>query len=207
MSLPYALIIAGGDGQRLGGVRKAELRIGGQRLIDRVTARLGAVASPLLVATGHGRLPPGDHIGVADLNAEFGGPLAGLAAAVDWLAARGITNGLIASAAVDTPFLPQNFIATMAQALGPHPAIFAAWGAAFYPPNALWQISALAALPAQIRAGTAPKSLKALLAEIGAARQDWQPACPLDPFDNLNTLADLIRLQRRAIAEQAEKLG
>ena len=46
MSLPHAVIIAGGEGQRLGGVRKADLRIGGVRQIDRVIEALGAVAAP-----------------------------------------------------------------------------------------------------------------------------------------------------------------
>ncbi|HTM76744.1 MAG TPA: NTP transferase domain-containing protein, partial [Devosia sp.] len=156
MSLPFAVIIAGGEGQRLGGVRKAELSIGGLRLIDRVAQRLGAVAPPLLVATGHGRLPCGNHIAIGDLNDRYGGPLAGLAAAVDWLTAQGISDGLLASIAVDTPFLPPDFIAVMARALDNQPAVFAGWGEAFYPPNAVWQLSAIATLPAQVRAGTAP---------------------------------------------------
>lgn len=198
MSAPHAVIIAGGEGQRLGGVRKAELRIGGRPLIDRVAGALHDTARPIVVATGHGRLPAGDYIGVSDLTDSFGGPLAGLAAAVDWLAARGVTEGLIASVAVDTPFLPPDFLAVMAQALGDEAAIGARWGEQSYPPNTLWRLAAIATLPARVRNGTAPNSPKALLAELGALTHDWQPACPADPFDNLNTLADLVRLQRRA---------
>ena len=200
MSAPHAVIIAGGEGQRLGGVRKAELRIGGSRLIDRVAGALHDVTRPILVATGHGRLPAGDHIGVGDLNDSFGGPLAGLAAAVDWLAARGVTDGLIASVAVDTPFLPPDFIAVMTETLGADAAIASRWGEEFYPPNTLWRLAAIATLPARVRDGTAPKSPKALLGELRATSHDWRPASPDNPFDNLNTLADLVRLQRRAAA-------
>ncbi|MGV8954008.1 MAG: molybdenum cofactor guanylyltransferase [Cypionkella sp.] len=198
MSPPHAVIIAGGQGQRLGGVRKAELRIGGSRLVDRVASALHDAAQPILVATGHGRLPTGPYIGVADLTDDFGGPLAGLAAAVDWLAAEGISDGLFVSVAVDTPFLPPDFIAVMTEALGNEAAIAARWGEQFYPPNTLWRLAAIATLPARVRNGTAPNSPKGLLAELGAATHDWRPALTDNPFDNLNTLTDLVRLQRCA---------
>jgi molybdenum cofactor guanylyltransferase len=201
MNQPHAVIIAGGEGQRLGGVRKAELRVGGQRLIDRVSGALHDVTRPILVATGHGRLPAGDYIGVADLNDDFGGPLAGLAAAVNWLVAQGATDALLASVAVDTPFLPPNFIAVMTEALGTDAAIASRWGEDLYPPNTLWRLSAITTLPARVRDGTAPKSPKALLGELGATSHDWRPASPTNPFDNLNTPADLVRLQRRARAQ------
>lgn len=204
MSPPHAVIIAGGQGQRLGGVRKADLKVGGRRLIDRVAIALGSVAPPLLVATGHGSLalPPGA-IGLPDLNDTLGGPLAGLAAAVDWLNDHGIADGLIVSSAVDTPFLPADFVAGMTAALESHSAVYARWGDEFYPPNALWRLSAIATLPARVRAGSAPRSLKALLEELGAVPHDWQRVASLDPFDNLNTLTDLMRLERRVMLQWA----
>ena len=199
MSVPYAVIIAGGEGQRLGGVRKAELKLGGRRLIDRVADALGEVAPPLLVATGPGhRAPSGDYVGVPDLDATLGGPLAGLAAAVDWLARNGVSDGLLVSVAVDAPFLPSDFVGVMTSALGDHAAVNAHWGDEFYPPNAVWRLSAVATLPERVRAGTAPKSLRALLLEIDAVSYDWQPRSPDNPFDNLNTVADMVRLGRRA---------
>ena len=199
MSPPYAVIIAGGQGQRLGGVRKADLKIGGRRLIERVTAALGTIAPPLLVATGHGFLTlPVGAVGLPDINDTLGGPLAGLAAAVDWLAEHGVTDGLIVSSAVDTPFLPADFVAVLTAALESRAAVYARWGDEFYPPHALWQLSAIATLPARVRAGTAPKSLKALLGEIDAVAQDWQALSAFNPFENLNTLDDLVRLGRRA---------
>jgi molybdopterin-guanine dinucleotide biosynthesis protein A len=195
----HAVILAGGQGQRLGGVRKAELRIGGVRLIDRVATALGPVESPLLVATGPEHpAPRGDFVGVADLTVPVGGPLAGVAAAVDWLANRGITEGLLVSVAVDTPFLPADFVARMQQALGAHDAAYASWGSEFYPPNALWRLPALQTLPERVRAGTAPKSLKALLSTGDAVACDWHAAAAPNPFENLNTLGDLVRLGRRA---------
>lgn len=200
MSAPYAVIIAGGQGQRLGGVRKGELRIGGIRLIDRVRLALGAVAEPLLVATGPGgdSSADGGWLAVADLDGPVGGPLAGLAAAVDALRRIGVDKGVLVSVAVDTPFLPQGFAQIMESALGEAAAAYAAWGDAFYPPNAVWRIEALAALPGQVRDGTAPNSLKALHKQLDALKYDWRAGFEQDPFANLNTLADLVALQRRA---------
>ncbi|UJW85947.1 molybdenum cofactor guanylyltransferase [Devosia sp. SL43] len=202
MSLPHAVIIAGGEGQRLGGVRKADLRIGGMRQLDRVIRALGAVAAPVLVSVG----PMGRSIGLApdcvavpDIVAECAGPVAGLVAAVDWLAGQEIVDGLLVSAAVDTPFLPRDFVARMGAALGAAPAAFAAWGDDFYPPNAIWRIEAITALPDRVRSGAAPASLKALLRELGARRVDWQTERSDNPFRNINTVADLVDLQRIAV--------
>ena len=164
MSL-HAVIIAGGKGERLGGVRKADLRIGGARLVDRVAEALGVVEAPLMIATGPGdvrfRLPAGA-VAVPDLDAPVGGPLAGLAAAVEALRVQGIGVGLLVSVAVDTPFLPADFVSVMRDGLGSSPAAYAACREQFYPPNAIWRIEALTALPEQVRTGKAAHSLKAL---------------------------------------------
>ncbi|MHA6730460.1 molybdenum cofactor guanylyltransferase [Devosia sp. A369] len=201
MSLPHAVIIAGGQGARLGGVRKADLRIGGKRLLERVTAALGGVATPLMISTGpdSGRaVASGDSLAVDDLPGPVGGPLAGLAAAVDNLQRRGIHAGLLISVTVDTPFLPGDFVAAMEAGLGDAPAAYAAWGAEFYPPNAIWQLAALAGLPQQVLRGEGPKSLKALHEALGPRRVDWAPHYTDNPFANLNTLADLLSLERLA---------
>lgn len=201
MSLPHAVIIAGGQGARLGGVRKADLRIGGIRLLARVTAALGNVATPLLVSTGpdSGRgMIHNDSHAVRDLPGPVGGPLAGLAAAVDNLQRRGIHSGLLISVTVDTPFLPADFGAGMLAGLGDASAAYAAWGAEFYPPNAIWQLAALAGLPQQVLQGDAPRSLKALHETLDARRVDWAPRHVDNPFANLNTLADLLTLARRS---------
>jgi molybdopterin-guanine dinucleotide biosynthesis protein A len=201
MSPVHAVIIAGGEGQRLGGVRKADLRIGGVRQIDRVVAALWPVAPPILVSTGpeHRRLDlPVDCAALPDLDAPYGGPLAGLAAAVDRLAREGIIQGLLMSVAVDTPFLPANFVQRLEAALGATPAAFAAWGGDFYPPNAIWRIESLQQLPASIMSNAAPASLKALQRELGAVRVDWAEDAAANPFLNVNTVADLIAVQRIA---------
>ena len=85
-----AVILAGGKGERLGGVIKANLRIGGVRLLDRVAAALGPDIAPVVVAIGHfepSAIPLGPQmIAIPDLVSGYVGPLAGFAAAIAWLA-------------------------------------------------------------------------------------------------------------------------
>lgn len=201
MNLPHAVIIAGGRGERLGGVRKADLRIGGRRLVDLVIEALGAVAPPLMISTGprdDWRGLPGNAVAVPDLDADVGGPLAGLAAAIAALQAEGVDKGMLVSVAVDTPFLPAGFAAAMQAALGEASAGCAACGDQFYPPNAIWRIEALAELPDQVRRNRAPRSLKALQQELGARQVDWTASHAANPFANVNTVADLVALGRIA---------
>lgn len=201
MTLPHAVIIAGGSGGRLGGVRKADLRIGGKRLVDRVAGGLGPLASPLMLSVGpedDGRGMRTGSLRVTDLSAPVGGPLAGLAAAVASLLSRGITDGVLVSVAVDTPFLPGEFCATMVTALGDDEAVLAGWRDDFYPPNAAWRIGALATLPDRVLQERAPRSLRALHEQLGARRIDWAGSHVRNPFVNLNTPADLVALGRIA---------
>jgi molybdenum cofactor guanylyltransferase len=196
------VIIAGGEGRRFGGVLKSELRVGGVRLIDRVAARFSR-CDPLLVV--HGRhdaarlsLPDGA-LAVPDLESDYGGPLAGLAAAVDWLATRGWSDHVVMSA-VDSPFLPADYVPRLLEALTDAPGAVARCGEQPYPTNSAWRLAAIATLPTEVRAGTAPRSLKRLAERLGAAAVDWSIGAVGDPFANANTPEDLAALDARARA-------
>ena len=189
----YVVILAGGAGARLGGVRKADLRVGGVPLLNRVAEALGQSSHPLLIATGPGAAASGslsgDIIAIPDAHDQHAGPVAGLCAAVAWLEREGISNGLLLSVAVDTPFLPTDYADRLCTALESSAAAAAAWRGQVYPTNALWRLESLAkALPEA-------SSPKRLLAALGAATVNWDT--PVDPFANLNTLADLMALQGR----------
>jgi molybdopterin-guanine dinucleotide biosynthesis protein A len=189
----HVLILAGGAGARLGGVRKSDLRVGGRPLLHRVVDALGPLENPLLVSTGPGTPPPDlppHAVPVPDRNYEHAGPVAGLAAAVSALERRGIRGGLLLSVAVDTPFLPADYSARLVAALGSAPAAAASWQDQLYPTNALWRLENLAVvLPRAV-------SPKGMLSTLGAVTVNWDT--PADPFANLNTLADLTALQKRA---------
>lgn len=200
MSPPYAVILAGGQGSRLGEVRKGDLRIGGRRLLERVVETLDGVRNPVLVSTGPLKwattLPAGC-VSVADLSGEHTGPLAGIVAALTMLARQGVDSGVLISVAVDSPLLPDDFVARLMTGVDDAPAAFAGWGTAFYPTNAAWRIEALADIASALGKTGALRSPKALQRQLGARLVDWSGVVPHDPFANVNTLADLIGLQKR----------
>lgn len=200
------LILAGGRGERLGGVIKSELVIGGVRLLERVAERLGA-CSPLLV--GHGRIdPPALHlpagmVAVPDLDGDYAGPLAGLAGAIAYINTLATPPELLVSVAVDTPFLPDDFVTRLVDGLGDAPAAVAAYGGQPYPTNAIWRMARFRDLPERVRAGTAPHSLKSLSSGAGGRTIEWPESTAGDPFANVNTPEDLANLQQRAAAAGA----
>lgn len=198
MTRAAAVILAGGRGERLGGVIKADLSIGGVRLLDRVAAVLAA-ADTLLVAQGphHFTLPPGT-VGLPDLPTGYAGPLAGLAAAADWALRQPEPPDILVLAPVDTPFLPSDYLSRLTAPLAAAPASVAAFAGQTYPTSSAWRLAAIATLPDAVRTGTAPHSLKRLAESLGAVATDFPPHAGGDPFANANTPADLAALERRA---------
>lgn len=193
-----AVILMGGRGERLGGADKALLEIGGRTMLSRVLEATQG-CSPLLLATGRAARPELDQISVTDIAGDYAGPLAGVAAAVNALADSSITH--LFSLAVDTPFFPADFLAQALPLIGDADVVLGAYGAQDYPPNSLWRLSALADLPEEVRAGTAPRSLKRLAERLRSVRLDYATLAPQDPFANANTPQDLANLRRRAADE------
>jgi molybdopterin-guanine dinucleotide biosynthesis protein A len=195
------LILAGGRGERLGGVIKSGLVVGGARLLDRVADRLVECA-PLLVARGRIErelleLRPG-MIAVPDLDGDYAGPLAGVAGAIAYLNGLTTPPELLISVAVDTPFLPADFVARLVDGLGEAPAAVASYAGQPYPTNAIWRVTRFRDLPEQVAAGTAPHSLKSLYTQAGGIDIEWPTTAAGDPFANVNTPADLAELEHRA---------
>ncbi len=197
-----AVILAGGKGERLGGIVKANLVIGGERLIDRVTRAIAGSVSTILIA--HGGADPRAlaldprQTAIPDLAADYGGPLAGVAAAAAWCTAQPESPEYLLSVAVDTPFFPGDFVPRALAAIGAAPAILAHYGTQVYPTDAVWRLASVGALPGQVLAGTAPRSLRRYAAEIGAIALDWPQQSAGDPFASANTPADVRELQARA---------
>jgi len=193
-----AVILAGGRGERLGGVVKAALRVGGIRLLDRVMARVAA-CQPIVIAHGpHDPalldLPAGV-LPVPDLPTTYAGPLAGFAAAVDALPDD---IELLVCAAVDAPFLPADYVGRLVAGLGNAAAAVASHAGQPYPTNAIWRVERIRDLPSQVLAGTAPHSLKSLAASVNAVRVEWPASAGDDPLANINTPEDLASAEARA---------
>lgn len=189
-----AVILAGGRGERLGGVNKALIEIGGRRLID-LAVEAAAGCDPVLVAVGRdGYAVPGGTQPILDLDGDYGGPLAGVASAVQHLSGSGVDALL--SLAVDTPLFPRDFLDRVKPLLGSAAVVVGAYGPQDYPTNALWRLDAIHNLALDVAAGTAPRSLKRLAATLGAVRLDYAEIVPSDPFRNANTPEDLTFLRQ-----------
>lgn len=195
-----AVILAGGRGERLGGVIKANLVIG-TRLLDRVGA---ALVGADIVLVAHGAIAPEaigllpGQIPVPDPDSSYGGPLAGLAGAVAWALAQSRPPQILVLAPVDTPFLPPDYLSRLVAGLGDGPAAVAAYGDQPYPTSSAWRLAAIADLPDAVRASTAPHSLKRLAERLGAVTVPFPAHAGGDPFANANTPAELEALRRRA---------
>lgn len=196
-----AVILAGGRGERLGGANKALLDLNGETFVERAM-RACAGCSPVLVAVGRQEfdLPAGTSA-ILDIEGSYAGPLAGVAAAVGALE-NGNHDALL-SLAVDGPLFPADFLERALPLLDKAPAIIAAYGGQLYPTNGLWRLSAIRALPAGVRDGTAPHSLKRLSERLGATVLDYAEFVAEDPFRNANTPQDLAFLRGAARAGRA----
>ncbi|MDB5538414.1 MAG: MobA [Devosia sp.] len=204
--MPAALILAGGRGERLGGAIKSELVVGGVRLLDRVAAAVDGCA-PVLVA--HGRIDPAllrlsrTMIPVPDLDGDYAGPLAGLAGAMAYLGTLAQPPELLVSAAVDTPFLPRDFVERLRAGLDKAAAATSSFAGQPYPTNAIWRVARFFDLPDRLAAGEAPRSLKSLAAAAGGVTVEWPITAAGDPFANVNTPEDLAEMERRAAPGRA----
>jgi molybdopterin-guanine dinucleotide biosynthesis protein A len=186
----FGLILAGGEGRRLGGADKALVVLGGRTLLSRAAVRLGPQVERLaLSANGD----PARFRGfggpiLPDAGPGRDGPMAGLLAGLDWCAAEG--GDVLATVPVDTPFLPADLVARLAAAGAP--AIAQSSGRA-HPACGLWPVSLRAALRTAL--GDGERRLGRWAEAAGAARVVFAPAVP-DPFLNINTPADLAEAER-----------
>lgn len=110
-----AVILAGGQATRMGGGDKCLRRIGPDRLIDLVIARLAPqVGAMVLNANGNAaRFAEFGQPVVPDSVVGYAGPLAGVLAGMDWAATQGFDQ--IVSVAADTPFFPTDLVARLVE--------------------------------------------------------------------------------------------
>ncbi|MDO6824121.1 molybdenum cofactor guanylyltransferase MobA [Marinobacter sp. 1_MG-2023] len=109
-----AVILAGGQANRMGGGDKGRLMLGDQSLIERVIERITPQVDAV-VLNANGDLSRYDDLSlpvVADSIGDFPGPLAGVLAGMDWAAEQG--HEWLISVAADTPSFPRNLAERLA---------------------------------------------------------------------------------------------
>ena len=139
------VILAGGLAKRMGGGDKCLLPLGGKTLLQRSIERAQPQVSELILnANGNSlrfarsRLPV-----IADLFANFPGPLAGIHAALTFMDERNPNNEWLASFACDTPFFPRDMVQQLLAAAGDSRLVVARSNGRVHPIFALWHASML----------------------------------------------------------------
>lgn len=189
---------------RMGGGDKARCDIAGSTMLDRVIARVAPQCEGLVLnANGnparwetqrwetHG-IPV-----IQDGLAGRQGPLAGLLAGFDWLAADRPDLEWLLSVSIDCPFLPNDLVARLHEARATQnvPLAIAMSAGRTHPVIAIWHISLREDLRDALDRGN--RKAGAFVERHAHATAEW-PTEPLDPFFNVNTPADLIAAQRLA---------
>lgn len=197
------LVLAGGLARRMGGGDKARIKIGRSTILDRVLATLSGQCVDIIInANGDPkRFEDTGCVVVADSVPDFAGPLAGILAGLDWLAAQ--DNGVewMLSVPGDCPFLPDDLVerlhlARRAMSAGV-PLACARSGEWRHPVVGLWPL----ALRENLRKALFDEGLHKIevwTARHGIAIAEW-PDQPIDPFFNVNTPEDAERATRIAL--------
>lgn len=180
-----AVILAGGQGKRIGGNKPLRM-LGGVTFLDRALDYASAVSSLVAVAVRDARQVGDAGLPVILDEAAIGGPLAGLVSALRFALDEGAAAVLTIPA--DMPFLPNDLAGRLVVALPPNGAALASSGAHLHPVCGLWSTGALDAIPPYLASGR--RSLKGFAEAVGYAPVDW-PTEPLDPFFNINSEQDL----------------
>ncbi|MFP5329619.1 MAG: molybdenum cofactor guanylyltransferase [Alphaproteobacteria bacterium] len=186
-----AVILAGGEGSRIGG-GKPQRRLGGRPLLEQAVNQAGQWSQDVAVAVRDERQAGGAKVRVIFDEPEIDGPLGGLAAALRF--ARKSDAEAVLSLAADMPFLPHNLGERLQREIGGNLAAVAASGGRLHPVCGLWRAAALVRLPSYLATGK--RSLKGFAESIGFIEVEW-PAEPDDPFFNINTREDLQAAQSR----------
>lgn len=183
------VILAGGQGKRLGFREKAFEMIAGTTCLARVRARLADQIPLIAVSTSSNAelwracdLPI-----LPDVSAnERQGPLSGILSSLRYAGELGCA-GIIA-APVDTPFLPMDLVARLSRALDDSNAdIAVAASDRVIPVVGLWRASLLPAVEAAFREGI--RAPRTLIDQLSSVVVTW-PSTPFDPFANLNEERD-----------------
>ncbi|MDO5049096.1 MAG: glycerate kinase [Actinomycetaceae bacterium] len=104
-----AIILAGGSGQRLGGVSKSDLTIGGERFLDQIvrTLREDGIPDSRIVVVGPDSLRVPEGIALTFEDPPRGGPGAGIFAGLKFLGYEDVSSGaddLVLVTTCDAPF-------------------------------------------------------------------------------------------------------
>jgi molybdopterin-guanine dinucleotide biosynthesis protein A len=186
MSGVSGIVLAGGQGRRMGGVDKGLQPLRGRPMIEWVLERLAPQVSEVILNANQNleRYAKYGHRVVRDEVGGFAGPLAGLHAGL-----KAAAQPLVVTVPCDSPFLPGDLVSRLRNSLQQNQLAVAKTGEQPHPVFAL--------MKREVR-----ESLEAFLAQGGRKIDAWYAALKVIevPFDdeaegfrNINTLEELRR--------------
>lgn len=178
------VLLAGGRSSRFG-AEKAVALFDGKPMMDTVVLafadlpRFAVSAKPASAAAARA-----DDWGVVVLHDDASaseGPLAGVAAGLDWAKLEGFD--FIATAPCDAPLLPTDFVHRLVEGIRQAPAAYAITEQGEHPLCALWRVDVFETLKIRLGAGEHPAA-RTFLKQIGATPVHFDNA---SAFANANT--------------------
>ncbi|WP_400767824.1 molybdenum cofactor guanylyltransferase MobA [Methylosinus sporium] len=205
MTRCFGLILAGGQARRMGGVAKPLIEVGGAPILEHLLRRLAPQCLRLaLNANGDPSRYADFHLPiVADEVKGFAGPLAGVLAGLDHVAAHFPDVPLMLSVPADTPFVPLDLAARLASARAEAKAEIAVAksGDRVHHAVALWPV----ALREELRHALVKEDLRKVsgfIERYANAQVEWR-VDPYDPFFNVNRPEDVEQAERIAAGPEA----
>jgi molybdopterin-guanine dinucleotide biosynthesis protein A len=200
---PCGIILAGGLARRMGGGDKPLKEIAGKPILAHVIERLQPQCAALIL-NANGDPARFARFGlpvVADDVPDFAGPLAGILAGLDWVAANAPDAQHALSVAADTPFIPRDLVARLqaTRVSEECEVAVAASGGRTHPVIALWPV----ALRSELRRALVEegeRKIDRFTARYQVAEVSW-PNEPYDPFFNVNAAEDIAMAEAIATGE------
>ena len=194
------ILLAGGRSSRMGGGDKCLRLIGGRPILAHIIDRLRPQVADIVINANEGaeRFAPFGLPVVADGIAGYAGPLAGVHAGLEWVKANRPDIRHAVTVATDTPFFPQDLVATLLAASGDGAALrIAKSEAAMHYVIGLWPVVLAEPLKASLergerKVGTWVRDHEAI--EVVFPQVDVGGRA-IDPFFNINTPEDLARAE------------
>ena len=195
------IVLAGGRASRMGGTEKSFLAVGCLPIIERVLVALREQCGAVVInANGDpARFAAYGCAVVPDSLPDHPGPLAGLLAGLDHVAAHRPDTGFVLTVPGDAPFLPHDLVARLEDRRVADRAsiVRARSGDNDHGVVALWSV----ALREDLRHALVVEGLRkvgAFAARHPLATVTW-PSHPVDPFLNVNTPDDLVAAEKAAL--------
>jgi molybdopterin-guanine dinucleotide biosynthesis protein A len=185
------IVLAGGQGRRMGGVDKGLQLLNGRPMIAHVTARLAPQVDDIVINANQNReaYSTFGYPVVPDAIEGYAGPLAGLHAGL-----QAATQALVVTVPCDSPFLPADLVARLASALGDNDLAVAKTGAQAHPVFALVRRTLLAHLAAYLAGGG--RKIDAWYASLKVVEVAFDDEA--DAFSNINTREELREHESRS---------